>query len=47
MALAEKAKNAGDVDVPIWRNHCDEGLTPTKDGGRCLRRLSMLRKEVH
>jgi len=25
----------------------DEGLTPTKDGGTCLRRLSMFRKEVH
>jgi len=25
----------------------DEGLTPTKDGGICLRRLSMFRKEVH
>jgi len=24
----------------------DEGLTPTKDGGTCLRRLSMFRKEV-
>jgi len=29
-----------------WRV-CDEGLTPTKDGGKCLRRLSMFRKEVH
>jgi len=25
----------------------DEGLTPTKDGGTCLRRLNMFRKEVH
>jgi len=25
----------------------DEGLTPTKDGGTCLRRLRMFRKEVH
>ena len=25
----------------------DEGFTPTKDGGTCLRRLSMFRKEVH
>ena len=25
----------------------DEGLTPTKDGGTCLRRLSMFIKEVH
>ena len=25
----------------------DEGLTPPKDGGTCLRRLSMFRKEVH
>jgi len=25
----------------------DEGLTPTKDEGKCLRRLSMFRKEVH
>jgi len=24
-----------------------EGLTPTKDGGTCLRRLSTFRKEVH
>jgi len=28
-------------------NSLDEGLTPTKDGGTCLRRLSMFRKEVH
>ena len=28
-------------------NTCDEGLTPTKDGGTCLTRLSMFRKEVH
>jgi len=28
-------------------NLTDEGLTPTKDGGTCLRRLSMFRKEVH
>jgi len=25
----------------------DEGLTPTKDEGTCLRRLSMFKKEVH
>ena len=25
----------------------DEGLTPAKDEGTCLRRLSMFRKEVH
>jgi len=25
----------------------DEGLTPTKGEGTCLRRLSMFRKEVH
>ena len=25
----------------------DEGLTPTKDEGTCLRRLNMFRKEVH
>jgi len=25
----------------------DEGFTPTKDGGTCLRTLSMFRKEVH
>jgi len=25
----------------------DEGLTPTEDGGTCLRRLNMFRKEVH
>jgi len=25
----------------------DEGLTPTKDGGTCLRRICMFRKEVH
>ena len=25
----------------------DEGLTPTKDGDTCLRRLSMFREEVH
>jgi len=29
------------------RSDIDEGLTPTKDGGTCLRRLSMFRKEVH
>ena len=36
----------------LWSNSLqggedDEGLTPTKDGGTCLRRLSMFRKEVH
>ena len=36
----------------LWANSLqggedDEGLTPTKDGGKCLRRLSMFRKEVH
>jgi len=30
-----------------YLNPYDEGLTPTKDGGTCLRRLSMFRKEVH
>jgi len=29
------------------KKELDEGLTPTKDGGTCLRRLSMFRKEVH
>jgi len=36
----------------LWSNSLqggedDEGLTPTKDGRTCLRRLSMFRKEVH
>ena len=36
----------------LWSNSLQEGeddagLTPTKDGGTCLRRLSMFRKEVH
>jgi len=36
----------------LWSNSLqggenDEGLTPTKDGGTCLRRLSMFRKEVY
>jgi len=36
----------------LWSNSLqgeadDEGLTPTKDGGTCLRRLSMFRKQVH
>ena len=36
----------------LWSNSLqggedDEGLTPTKDGGTCLRRISMFRKEVH
>jgi len=36
----------------LWSNSLqggadDEGLTPTKDGGTCLIRLSMFRKEVH
>ena len=31
----------------INKDFLDEGLTPTKDGGTCLRRLSMFRKEVH
>jgi len=35
------------INVRKKRNHDDEGLTPTKDGGTCLRRLSMFRKEVH
>jgi len=35
--------------VEIWDQKdilTDEGLTPPKDGGTCLRRLSMFRKEV-
>jgi len=36
----------------LWSNSLqgredDEGLTPTKDEGTCLRRLCMFRKEVH
>jgi len=36
----------------LWSNSLqvgedDEGLTPTNGGGKCLRRLSMFRKEVH
>ena len=36
----------------LWSNSLkegedDEGLTPTKDEGTCLRRRSMFRKEVH
>ena len=36
----------------LWSNSLqgeedDEGLTSTKDGGICLRRLNMFRKEVH
>jgi len=36
----------------LWSNSLqggedDEGLTPTKDEGTCLRRLSMFRKAVH
>jgi len=31
----------------LQRGEDDEGLTPTKDGGTCLRRLSIFRKEVH
>jgi len=34
-------------DKQVNETHHDEGLTPTKDGGTCLRRLSMFRKEVH
>jgi len=34
------------VTSQLW-SKLDEGLTPTKDGGTCLRRLSMFRKEVH
>jgi len=40
----------GTLDQSIHYNAdgiIDEGLTPTKDGGTCLRRLSMFRKEVH
>jgi len=33
--------------LPHFSSPSDEGLTPTKDGGTCLRRLSMFRKEVH
>jgi len=33
-------------DKSSWEQY-DEGLTPTKDEGTCLRRLSMFRKEVH
>jgi len=31
----------------IYHPLSDEGLTPIKDEGTCLRRLSMFRKEVH
>ena len=40
----------GEEEVCGWwmeKRPNDEGLTPTKDGGTCLRRLSMFRKEVH
>jgi len=35
------------MPIPKEDDKSDEGLTPTKDGGTCLRRLSMFRKEVH
>jgi len=35
------------VRKQIYASWPDEGLTPTKDEGTCLRRLSMFRKEVH
>jgi len=35
------------VCIRIVKFKSDEGLTPTKDEGTCLRRLSMFRKEVH
>ena len=38
-------KNLWSNSLQAWED--DEGLTPTKDGGTCLRRLSMFRKEVH
>jgi len=38
-------KNLWSNSLLEWQD--DEGLTPTKDGGTCLRGLSMLRKEVH
>jgi len=31
----------------IAKGEDDEGLAPTKDGGTCLRKLSMFRKEVY
>ena len=34
-------------EMETQKREIDEGLTPTKDGGTCLRRLSMFRKEVH
>jgi len=34
-------------NVSHMSSKSDEGLTPTKDEGTCLRRLSMFRKEVH
>jgi len=43
-------RNANEQEEPfLGDNKClnDEGLTPTKDGGTCLIRLSMFRKEVH
>jgi len=36
--------------MQVWKIEwllSDEGLTPTKDEGTCLRRLNMFRKEVH
>jgi len=52
--MSKKAKQSRPTDqdnrlslVIIDYSSVDEGLTPTKDGGTCLRRLSMFRKEVH
>jgi len=42
--LTEKKKTCEPIHTPTTH---DEGLTPTKDEGTCLRRLSMFRKEVH
>jgi len=44
-----EGKREGQVTLlamPLMKQ-IDEGLTLTKDGGTCLRRLSMFRKEVH
>jgi len=40
-----RVDNAHMKQKPKRRQH-DESLTPTKDGGKCFRKVNMLRREV-
>ena len=45
--IGHSTEEVGILGIHLCMLNIDEGLTPTKDGGKCLRRLSMFWKEVH